>query len=185
MWLGRLVDLAGPSGALPAPLREPGAAFVTLHLAGRLRGCLGTVAPPRPTLAEEIVASAVLAATRDPRFRPVRPDEVGRLRYEVSLLGPLEAVRDLEDLDPAIYGIAVQGARARAVLLPGIPAIDTVARQVAAVRAKAGLLPEEPAQLYRFRTRRFVEPPAPDGAAGQDPTPRPPGPHGTPPRGSL
>jgi AmmeMemoRadiSam system protein A len=161
IWLGRLLELAGSADALPPPLAEPGAAFVTLRLDGRLRGCIGTFAPSRPTLAHEIIAVAILAATRDPRFPPVVPAELPRLRYEVSIVGALEPAASLEDLDPAAYGVVVEGERGRAGLLPGLDTIDTPDRQVAVARAKAGLEADAPVRLYRFRTRHFVERPAP------------------------
>src|SRR5918999_863656 len=55
-------------------------AFVTLRTdEGRLRGCIGTVAPTRDTVAEEIIQNAISAATRDPRFPPVVEEELPHL----------------------------------------------------------------------------------------------------------
>src|SRR5262245_31858173 len=63
-------------------LRTPAPCFVSLKTQdGDLRGCIGTIEPMRPTLAEEIVTNAIHAATRDPRFSEVREDELANLRY--------------------------------------------------------------------------------------------------------
>jgi AmmeMemoRadiSam system protein B len=73
----------GPSPALAAPA----ACFVSLKTwDGELRGCIGTVEPTRASLAEELVANAVSAATRDPRFPPVAESELSNLRYSVDIL---------------------------------------------------------------------------------------------------
>jgi uncharacterized protein (TIGR00296 family) len=81
-----------PPPSLPQSLNEPGAVFVTLRRDGRLRGCIGRFVAARPRLVDELLGVAILAATRDPRYTPVRPDELTDLRYEVSLLGELEPV---------------------------------------------------------------------------------------------
>ena len=75
-------------------------AFVSLHIDGMLRGCIGTIGPTQPTLAEEIVHNAVQAATADPRFPPVGPDELDDLEIKVDVLHPAERIETLEELDP-------------------------------------------------------------------------------------
>jgi hypothetical protein len=99
-------------------LNEPGAVFLTLRRDGRLRGCIGRFVAARPRLVDELLGVAILAATRDPRYTPVRPDELTDLRYEVSLLGELEPVTGLADLDPRVYGLMVQAERRRGGLTP-------------------------------------------------------------------
>lgn len=135
------------------------ACFVSIKTADReLRGCIGTVEPEKETLAEEIIANAINAATRDPRFRPVSPDELPFLRYSVDVLDPAEPAR-LEDLDPAAFGVIVMdhlGLR-RGLLLPNIEGIATASQQVQIAARKAGIAPHEPLRLLRFRTRRFGE----------------------------
>ncbi|HCX29131.1 MAG TPA: hypothetical protein DHU55_05070, partial [Blastocatellia bacterium] len=81
------------------------ACFVSVKtLSGELRGCIGTIEPLRQTLAEELITNAISAVTRDPRFDPVRADELANLRYSVDVLSVPEPA-DFEDLDPAIYGV--------------------------------------------------------------------------------
>ena len=142
-----------------SPLGNPSACFVCIKTRVRqLRGCIGTVEPAHPTLAEEVIANAVKAATRDPRFRPVACDELPSLLYSVDVLGSLEPTR-LEDLNPAAFGVVVtdrSGSR-RGLLLPAIESIETADQQVRVAAGKAGIQPGEPLRLYRFRTRRFSE----------------------------
>src|SRR6185295_7224540 len=111
-----------PSGILSIP--SP--CFVSLKTQdGELRGCIGTIEPTKGTLAEELVANAVSAATQDPRFLPVAVDELPNLRYSVDVLLPAEPTT-IDQLDPRIYGVIVQddsGAR-RGLLLPDIPGVD-------------------------------------------------------------
>jgi AmmeMemoRadiSam system protein A len=146
-----------PPPDLPPLLSAPGAAFVTIRTADRLRGCIGRITPARPRLADELLAVAVLAATRDPRYPPVRSDELAELRYAVSLLDALEPVLDLDELDPRSYGLVVQGDHRRGVLLPGIRGVETPAQQVVLARIKARIGPEDPVRLFRFRARRYGE----------------------------
>jgi AmmeMemoRadiSam system protein A len=142
-----------------SPLGRPSACFVCIKTFGReLRGCIGTVEPEHATLAEEVVANAVKAATRDPRFRPVSDDELPSLLYSVDVLGNLEPAQ-FEDLNPADFGVVVtdpSGSR-RGLLLPDIESIETAGQQVGVAARKAGIKPGEPLRLYRFRTHRFSE----------------------------
>jgi MEMO1 family protein len=133
--------------------------FVSLKtLNGELRGCIGTIEPARDTLAEEIVTNAISAATTDPRFEPVRPEELSNLRYSVDVLFPAEEA-GMEDLDPAVFGVIVEdesGSR-RGLLLPDIPGIENAEQQVEIAARKAGIPPGQPLRLYRFKVERFLE----------------------------
>ncbi|HEX8476474.1 MAG TPA: AmmeMemoRadiSam system protein A [Pyrinomonadaceae bacterium] len=123
-----------------------------------LRGCIGTIEPYHETLAEELIANAVSAATRDPRFPPVAEAELPRLRYSVDVLSDPEPTR-FEDLDPSNFGVIVEdetGAR-RGLLLPDIEGIETASQQVEIAARKAGIMQGTPLKLFRFRVRRFGE----------------------------
>ena len=142
-----------------SPLGRPSACFVCIKTVGReLRGCIGTVEPEHATLAEEVIANAIKAATRDPRFRPVLCDELMSLRYSVDVLESLEPAR-FEDLNPAAFGVVVtdESGMQRGLLLPDIESIETPDQQVGVAARKAGIKPGEPLRLYRFRTHRFSE----------------------------
>jgi len=142
---------------LPDELPARAGVFVTIreHADGALRGCVGTVEPVEPTLGLEIVRSAILAATEDPRFQAVEPAELANLDYGVSVLEAPEPITGPEQLDPAVFGVIVRSGRRHALLLPGIEGIFTTADQLAAVRRKAGIGADAPIALERFRTRHF------------------------------
>jgi AmmeMemoRadiSam system protein A len=115
---------AAYAGTPPAWALEPGASFVTLQKDGRLRGCIGSFAAHRPLL-EDVRANAVAAATRDPRFAPMTPDELPEVAIEVSVLSeprPLRvsSLREASGaLRPGIDGVILEtGACHRATLLP-------------------------------------------------------------------
>src|SRR5450830_58359 len=91
---GTTSDAATP----PAWALEPGASFVTLTENGELRGCIGSLAAWRPLL-EDVRANAVAAATQDPRFPPMTPDELPAVAIEVSVLSaprplPVSSLRE-------------------------------------------------------------------------------------------
>jgi AmmeMemoRadiSam system protein A len=145
----------------PSPPGDAPAAgvFVTLRTAdGALRGCIGSISPLTHDVRDETARSAVLAATRDPRFDPVLLDELGALSIEVSVLAPEEPVSSVDELDPRIYGVIVRDrAGRRGLLLPEIPGVDDARVQVAIAREKAGISGDEPVTLSRFRVRKYLE----------------------------
>ena len=130
-------------------------AFVSIHEHGELRGCIGTIAPVRASLAEEIVSNAISASTRDPRFYPIRPDALPFLTVSVDVLGEPEPIASEAELDVKRYGVIVEKGRRRGLLLPDLEGVDTVAYQVAIARRKAGIYDdEENVELYRFEVIR-------------------------------
>lgn len=159
------VEIFVRSGILPTPEKPSGIlasrapCFVSLKtLDGELRGCIGTIEPAKDTLSEELIANAISAATHDPRFPPVRPDELPNLRYSVDVLLPSEATT-IEGLDPQVYGVIVEdetGGR-RGLLLPDIPGVDDVNQQVEIATRKAGIPRGTSVRLSRFKVERFRE----------------------------
>jgi len=140
-------------------LAEKAPCFVSLKtLDGDLRGCIGTIEPVRDTLAEELIANAISAATIDPRFPPVAADELSNLRYSVDVLLPAEP-SSLEELDPQVYGVIVEDelGRLRGLLLPDIPGVDTAKQQVEIATRKAGIPQGSKIKLSRFKVERFRE----------------------------
>jgi AmmeMemoRadiSam system protein A len=125
---------------------------------GDLRGCIGTIEPTKDSLAEEIIANAISAATNDPRFDPVSEVELPELRYSVDVLSAAEEAV-IADLDPSVFGVIVEdeiGSR-RGLLLPDIPGIEDAKQQVEIAARKAGIDEDEPIKLYRFTVERFRE----------------------------
>ena len=148
-------DLVVEPIPLPDDLPERAGVFVTIRSRGALRGCIGTIEPVSASLAEEIIRSALLAATDDPRFPPVGSDELSSLTYSVSVLGQVEPAPGLSDLDPARFGVIVQSGYRRGLLLPGIEGLDTPEKQLQAARRKAGIPSGAPFETLRFETRHF------------------------------
>jgi AmmeMemoRadiSam system protein A len=149
---GRYAD---PPQGLPDTLTGSRAgAFVSLKKDGRLRGCIGTIAPTRACLAEEILHNAVSAGTGDPRFPPVRKEELETLVYSVDVLGEPEPIASEAELDPKKYGVIVEQGTRRGLLLPDLAGVDTPDLQIAIARRKAGIGPDEPVKLWRFEVVR-------------------------------
>jgi AmmeMemoRadiSam system protein A len=144
----------------PVPLEGPAfparaGVFVSLHLDGMLRGCIGTIEPTRPSLAEEIVQNAVSAGTADPRFPPVKVDELNGLEIKVDVLHAAERIESLEALDPRVYGVITTCGRRRGLLLPDLEGVDTCEDQVAIAMSKAGIATGERIDLERFKVDRY------------------------------
>ena len=100
-------------------LDEPRAVFVTLTLDGALRGCIGHVEPIEP-LWQSVCSNAVAAAFRDPRFPPLAHDELDRARIEISVMSPLERLRDPSSVIVGTHGLIVERGHARGLLLPQV-----------------------------------------------------------------
>lgn len=100
-------------------LQAPGAAFVTIMCEGQLRGCIGYVQPIKP-LAEAVAQCAASAAVADPRFPPVTPDELPRLRVEVSVLSALRPVADPQEIRVGTHGLFISQAGRHGLLLPQV-----------------------------------------------------------------
>ena len=128
--------------------------FVSLYRAGRLRGCIGTIAPTTESVAWEIVQNAVSAGTRDPRFPPVTEEELAALSYSVDVLRPMEPISGPQELDVRRYGVLVSCGGRRGLLLPNLDGVDTVEQQLRIAREKGGIGPEEPYTLSPFKVVR-------------------------------
>jgi len=150
-----------PPRTLSPEMRRPAGAFVSIHSHGELRGCIGTIQPTCDSVAEEVIQNAVSAATRDPRFPPIRRDELADLEINVDVLGEPEPISSPDELDPKRYGLIVQSLNQswkRGLLLPDLRGIDTVEKQVHWTRYhKAGITdPNEPIQMFRFEVQRYT-----------------------------
>lgn len=131
-------------------------AFVSLHKNGQLRGCIGTIAPTCENLAWEIVQNAISACSRDPRFSPVRPDELDELEYSVDVLGAPEPVDSPAALDPKTYGVIVSCGGRRGLLLPDLDGVDSVEAQLSIALQKGGICENEPYKIERFKVVRHL-----------------------------
>jgi AmmeMemoRadiSam system protein B/AmmeMemoRadiSam system protein A len=108
-----------PSGEMSARLHAPGGAFVTLKRGGELRGCIGQIHAATP-LCQTVAYVARAAATRDPRFPAVRPDELSGLTVSVSVLNPLTPLNDVRDIRIGRHGLYIKRADRSGLLLPQV-----------------------------------------------------------------
>ena len=152
-------------------LRAPRGAFVTLHLEGELRGCIGYI-QAAGMLAETVRDNAVNAGFRDPRFRPVSFDESSRLNFEISALragdtpgSPFIRVNDIDEIVVGRDGLYLEhrGGLASGILLPQVPAeygwdidafLDAICRK-AGVPKGSWMRPDF--RLSRFSAEVFSE----------------------------
>lgn len=140
---------------VPAELQQPAGVFVSLKKQGQLRGCIGTILPIQPDATGEIIHNAVSAATADPRFPRVQPQELAELEISVDILTPPEPIESPAELDPRRYGVIVRRGSRSGLLLPDLDGVDTVADQVDIACRKAGIHPGEPLEMYRFEVIRY------------------------------
>ena len=96
-----------------------GGAFVTIEIEEQLRGCMGNVEPNKP-LYKTIQEMAVAAASRDPRFPPIREEELLSLSLEISVLGETKGISTPEEVEIGVHGLSVEKGDSRGFLLPQV-----------------------------------------------------------------
>ena len=153
-------DLELPPATAAPPIVRAGA-FVTLRVGGDLRGCIGYPDSDR-VLVDVVEQCAISAAVSDPRFPAVRAAEWPLIDLEISVLGPIEPVGDIGEIEIGRHGLIAELGRRRGLLLPQV-AIEWKwdAEELAAnTCAKAGL-PRNAwrngAKLYKFEAEVFAE----------------------------
>ncbi|WP_033153862.1 AmmeMemoRadiSam system protein A [Pseudobutyrivibrio ruminis] len=149
---GKVLDL--PDDLPKELLSKQAGAFVSIHKAGRLRGCIGTILPTTECVAAEIIQNAISASTRDTRFNPISPEELPDLEINVDVLSEPEPISSPEELDVKRYGVIVSSGNRRGLLLPDLDGVDSVAQQISIARQKGGIGMDEPVQLQRFEVIR-------------------------------
>ncbi len=100
-------------------LRLHSGCFVTAKIKGELRGCIGNFVSDQP-LYELVQEMAVSAATRDPRFYPMKSDDLDDFTLDISVLSPLEKIASVEEIKVGIHGIYIIKGSCRGVLLPQV-----------------------------------------------------------------
>jgi AmmeMemoRadiSam system protein A len=150
---GKTVTIPEP---LPSEMSGKAGVFVSIKKHGELRGCIGTFMPACDSISTEIIMNAISAATKDPRFQPVRKDELDDLTYSVDILSSPEKVKELSELEPNKYGIIVVSGHRRGLLLPDLEGVDTAEEQLRITRAKAGIPPHEAVEIFRFEVKRYT-----------------------------
>ena len=151
------IDIA----ALPDELKAVRASFVTLEKNGELRGCIGALEAYRP-LAQDIVENAYAAAFEDPRFPPVREEELDKLEIHLSLLTPSEPLHFqseqelIAQLRPGVDGLILAERGRRGTFLPSVwEQLPDPAQFLEHLKMKAGLPPgywSDSVKIYRYET---------------------------------
>jgi AmmeMemoRadiSam system protein A len=159
---GRAVCMVTPH----PDLAHPAATFVTLTQKGQLRGCIGSLEARRP-LAKDVAENAIAAAFHDPRFPPLKDDELKHTRIEVSLLGPSEKMDFVDEADamaklrPGIDGVVLTHGRQRATFLPQVwEALPDPKKFLVQLKLKAGLPADfwdEEITLARYGVQKWKE----------------------------
>jgi AmmeMemoRadiSam system protein A len=154
-------------------LSQPGAVFVTLTQGGDLRGCIGSLEAWRP-LGQDVRANALAAAFDDPRFPPLRPEELAQTRIEVSVLSPPEPIQFadradlLAQLRPGVDGLVLEAPGHRGTFLPQVwEQLPTPEEFLDHLVVKAHLRPgywSRAVRISRYTVTAFEEPEP--GAAG-------------------
>ena len=153
----RLSRIQRPQGRLG----DSCGAFVTLHKAGWLRGCIGYLEAAKP-LYQTVRECAQAAALRDPRFSSVTPDELNSLHLEISVLSPLTEIR-AEQVEVGRHGLLISRGFQRGLLLPQVAVEWNWDRErfLAETCQKAGL-PQDAwkhgATIQAFTAQVFSEP---------------------------
>ena len=135
--------------------------FVTLHVAKKLRGCIGVI-EVSTNLGETLARCAADAALHDPRFSRMRAEEMDALEIEVSLLSPIEPIQP-EAIEIGIHGLLVERGTRRGLLLPQVAVEHRLGREqfLAETCTKAGLprdaWKEPETKFYGFRCEIIAE----------------------------
>jgi AmmeMemoRadiSam system protein A len=136
--------------------------FVSIKQKGQLRGCIGNFQSELP-LFREVAEIAITSATKDPRFYPMREDDLANFVLEISVLSPLRKIESTDEIEVGRHGIYLEKGYYRGVLLPQVAAEhgwdrDTFLRQTC---LKAGLPTDawasEDAEIYVFSAQVFGE----------------------------
>jgi AmmeMemoRadiSam system protein A len=159
-------DHAGPMPPIEPALRQPGASFVTLMLDSQLKGCIGSLEAYRALL-DDVRANARAAAFSDPRFAPLRREELPRVRVEVSVLTPPEPFAFADEADalarlhPGVDGVILEYGPHRATFLPQVwDALPEPREFLAQLKRKAGLSADfwhPEMRLSRYRVSKWKE----------------------------
>lgn len=118
-WIGKRTIPGIDTAAIPAVLKTPAGAFVTLNKEGKLRGCVGRFKPDGP-LYKVVQEMTISSATKDYRFTPVTSSELGKIRIEISVLTPLVRIYDIDDIELGRNGIYIRKGYQSGTFLPQV-----------------------------------------------------------------
>jgi AmmeMemoRadiSam system protein A len=144
-------------------LMERCGAFVTLHLHGDLRGCIGYIEARFP-LVETVGEAAAKAALEDPRFLPLTEEELKDVVIEISALSPLKMISNVEEIEVGKHGLVIEAGNTRGLLLPQVATEYGWSREqfLSQTCRKAGLASDawkrKGITIYSFTSDVFAEP---------------------------
>jgi hypothetical protein len=136
---------------LPAPFEKPMGLFVTATKDGKVLGCMGTLQPQQPRLAEEILFNLQKTFSQDPRHRPISQNQLKDIEIVLTAVASPERVATIDTLNPARDSILLRHGSKEAVVLAG--EARTLRYMLALAKSKAGIKKNEPFQVYRLATR--------------------------------
>ena len=142
-------------------LAERCGVFVTLHLHGALRGCIGVTESSEP-LAQTVAHCAASAALRDPRFTPLGPAHLADVHIEISILSPPAPIQP-DQIVVGRHGLHVRRGARRGLLLPQVAVEHGMNRDVFLEQTcrKAGLLADawrdSETEIWGFTCEVFAE----------------------------
>ena len=143
---------------LTPTLKERYATFVTLKMGGRLRGCIGSLAP-EDSLYRSVHDNAINAALRDHRFSPVTERDLAMIKLEISILSPIEPIASLDEFRVGEHGIIIEKGGHRAVYLPEVATEQgwSVDETLSSLSMKAGLRPDAWREGAQFKVFSSVK----------------------------
>lgn len=148
----KIIDV--PDGLPDEMVQNAAGAFVSIKKGSELRGCIGTIFPTRPNIAQEIIYNAISSGTQDPRFDEVDESELNSLAYSVDVLKEPEPIQSIDQLDVKRFGVIVRSGGRSGLLLPNLEGVDTPIEQVSIALQKAGINPRSEFSLERFEVIR-------------------------------
>jgi len=147
-------------------LTNKGCCFVTLHISGQLRGCMGALSASQ-ALVKDLIEHAYAAAFRDPRFPRVSAEELPKLHIEIAILTPLSPIlchseaELLEQLQPFKDGLVLEDEHYRATFLPSVwEHLPDKIQFLRELKRKAGMPADywsDSLKAYRYHTLTFSE----------------------------
>jgi len=146
------------------PLNAAGASFVTLHIGEALRGCIGSLQAHRPLICD-VAENAFAAAFRDPRFPPLREDELKSIKLDISVLSQADPMvfdseQDLLNrIRPGVDGLILKDGNYRGTFLPSVwEALPDAGQFLKHLKLKAGLPSDhwsDTLEVWRYTTECF------------------------------
>jgi uncharacterized protein len=136
--------------------------FVTIRNSGTLRGCIGNFQSELP-LFKEVAEMAAASATKDPRFYPMKEEDLGHFSLEISVLSPLHKIDSISEIEVGKHGIYLEKSYYRGVLLPQVAVEHGWDRTTFLQQTclKAGLATDawqsDDAEIYIFSAQIFSE----------------------------